>query len=68
VTYAALPELRKSQAAAIVNISTGGVIPFIGPLMHYGAAKAALDNWSQALAKELPRERIRVTGNLRSTA
>ncbi len=60
VTYAALGALRESKAGSIVNVSSGGVIPFGGPLMHYGAAKAALNNFSQGLAKELAPEKIRV--------
>jgi NAD(P)-dependent dehydrogenase (short-subunit alcohol dehydrogenase family) len=59
-TYALLPALRQSKAASIINVSSGGATPFGGPLMHYGAAKAALDNFSKGLAKELAPEGIRV--------
>ena len=60
LTYASLPALRQSKAASIINISSGGRLPYGGPLAHYGAAKAALNNWSEALAKELSPEKIRV--------
>jgi NAD(P)-dependent dehydrogenase (short-subunit alcohol dehydrogenase family) len=60
VTYAVLPALRQSSAASIINISSGGNLPYHGSLLHYGAAKAALNNFSQGLAKELAPEKIRV--------
>jgi NAD(P)-dependent dehydrogenase (short-subunit alcohol dehydrogenase family) len=50
VTNALLAELKKSKGA-IVNITSGGRIAFAGAMAHYGAAKAALNNWSEALAK-----------------
>lgn len=59
-SYAALPALRQSSAASIVNVSAGSAIPFGGPLAHYGAAKAALDSFSKSLAKEVAPEKIRV--------
>ncbi len=59
-TYAALPSLKQSKAASIVNISSGGAIPYGGPLAHYGAAKAALNYFSQSLAKEVAALKIRV--------
>jgi NAD(P)-dependent dehydrogenase (short-subunit alcohol dehydrogenase family) len=36
------------------------VLPFGGPPAHYRAVKAALDNFSKALAMELALEKIRV--------
>jgi NAD(P)-dependent dehydrogenase (short-subunit alcohol dehydrogenase family) len=60
VTKALLPALRQSKSGTIINISSGGVTPFPGPLMHYGAAKAALNAYSRALAKELAPVKIRV--------
>jgi NAD(P)-dependent dehydrogenase (short-subunit alcohol dehydrogenase family) len=59
-TYTLLGALRESGAASIIIVSAGGVLPFGGPLMHYGAAKAALDNFSKGLAKELAGAKIRV--------
>lgn len=60
LTNAVLPALRKSKAAAIVNISsTAATMPF--PFdVHYGAAKAALDYYSRTLAVELGASGIRV--------
>lgn len=60
VTYAALNALKQSNSASIVNVSAGGVIPFGGVVAHYGAAKAALNNFSQTFAKEVAALRIRV--------
>ena len=61
VTHAILPALKQSPAGAIVNISSGGVLPMPGLLAHYGAAKGALDAYSRSLAKELASQTIRVT-------
>jgi NAD(P)-dependent dehydrogenase (short-subunit alcohol dehydrogenase family) len=60
LTYAVLPALREGTSAAIVNVSAGGALPFGGPVAHYGAAKAALNNFTLCLAKELAPARIRV--------
>jgi NAD(P)-dependent dehydrogenase (short-subunit alcohol dehydrogenase family) len=60
VTSAVLGALKESKAGAIVNVSAGGNAPFGGPLLHYGAAKAALNNYSQGLAKELAPIGVRV--------
>jgi NAD(P)-dependent dehydrogenase (short-subunit alcohol dehydrogenase family) len=59
VTYAALDELKKTKGN-IVNVTSGGRIAFGGAIAHYGAAKAALNNWSEALAKELAPQGVRV--------
>jgi NAD(P)-dependent dehydrogenase (short-subunit alcohol dehydrogenase family) len=53
VTNAVLPALKKSSAAAIVNISSGSDQPGAGILVHYGSSKAALNYYTKALAKEL---------------
>ncbi|KAA2243388.1 SDR family oxidoreductase [Chitinophaga agrisoli] len=60
MTAALMPFLQQSAAAAIVNISAGGAGPFPAPLLHYGAAKAALNAWSLGLAAELAPAKIRV--------
>jgi NAD(P)-dependent dehydrogenase (short-subunit alcohol dehydrogenase family) len=60
VTTSVLAALKEAESGAIVNISAGGNAPFGGPLMHYGAAKAALNNYSQGLAKELAPIGVRV--------
>src|SRR6201984_601142 len=57
-TYAVLPELLKTKGS-IVNVSSGGRIAYGGPMAHYGAAKAALNNWTEALAKELAPQGVR---------
>src|ERR1700743_3403844 len=59
VTYASVDELIKSKGS-IVNVTAGGRLAFGGPMAHYGAAKAALNNWSEALAKELASKGVRV--------
>ena len=62
VTNAALPALQQSGAgAAVVNISTGvAKRPQQPPLLHYAAAKAALNAYSKGLAAALAPARIRV--------
>lgn len=60
VTAALLPALVESKAAAIINISSGGVKPTPAPLLHYGAAKAALNAYSLGLAQEVASNGIRV--------
>jgi NAD(P)-dependent dehydrogenase (short-subunit alcohol dehydrogenase family) len=61
VVNAALPALTESGAgAAIVNISTGAAKNPQAPLLHYGAAKAALTLYSKGLAKALAPAGIRV--------
>lgn len=60
ITHAVLPALRESTLSSIVYVSAGGLIPFGGPLSHYGAAKAALNNYAKNLAKELAPTGIRV--------
>ncbi len=59
VTYAVLPALLKTKGS-VVNVSSGGRIAFGGPLAHYGAAKAALNSWSEALAKEVAPQGVRI--------
>lgn len=59
ITYASLDELIQSKGS-VVNVSAGGRIAFGGPMAHYGAAKAALNNWSESLAKELAPQGVRV--------
>jgi NAD(P)-dependent dehydrogenase (short-subunit alcohol dehydrogenase family) len=59
ITYASLPELIKSKGS-VVNVTAGGRTPFGGAMAHYGAAKAALNNWSEALAKELAPQGVRI--------
>lgn len=57
---AALPHLQKSDAGSIVTISsTGAVEEFMGP-QPYNALKAAVINYSHALAQKHAPEGIRV--------
>ena len=60
VTKPLLNALRQSGSGAIVNVSSGGVIPFHGFMAHYGAAKAALNSYTKSLAKELAPAGVRV--------
>ena len=60
VTNAALPSLKESKEASILNISSGSDLPGNGPLVHYGASKAAMNYYTKALAKELAPDGIRV--------
>jgi NAD(P)-dependent dehydrogenase (short-subunit alcohol dehydrogenase family) len=60
LTNAALPALRASKAAAVVNISSAAATMPFGPFAHYGAAKAALEYYSRTLAMELASSGIRV--------
>ncbi len=60
LTYSVLAALRQGTSASIINVSAGGVLPFGGPVAHYGAAKAALNSFTRCLAKELAPARIRV--------
>jgi NAD(P)-dependent dehydrogenase (short-subunit alcohol dehydrogenase family) len=60
LTYAVLHALREATSASIINVSSGGALPFGGPVAHYGAAKAALNSFTRSLAKELAPARIRV--------
>ena len=53
VTNAALPSLKESKDGSILNISSGSDLPGNGPLVHYGASKAAMNYYTKALAKEL---------------
>jgi NAD(P)-dependent dehydrogenase (short-subunit alcohol dehydrogenase family) len=58
-TAAALPALQQSERAAIVNISSNATDMAAPPLLHYAAAKAALNVYSRGLAVGLaPRIRV----------
>jgi NAD(P)-dependent dehydrogenase (short-subunit alcohol dehydrogenase family) len=59
VTVAALPALQASEHAAIVNISSNATVMAAPPLLHYAAAKAALDVYAVGLAAGLaPKIRV----------
>ncbi|WP_242124155.1 SDR family oxidoreductase [Sphingobium sp. Sx8-8] len=57
----AIPLLRQSAEPHIVNISSESVKVPYASLSLYAASKAALENYSAALRKELRDDRIRVT-------
>src|ERR1700742_3113993 len=58
-TTAALPALQASEHAAIVNISSNATVMAAPPLLHYAAAKAALDVYGRGLAMALaPKIRV----------
>jgi NAD(P)-dependent dehydrogenase (short-subunit alcohol dehydrogenase family) len=59
MTTAALPALRESKHAAVVNISSNATQMAAPPLLHYAAAKAALVVYGRGLAVGLAPE-IRV--------
>ncbi len=59
MTTAALPALHQSGHAAIVNISSNATVMAAPPLLHYAAAKAALDVYGAGLAAGLaPKIRV----------
>lgn len=58
---AALPHLRKSECARIVNISSIGGHVAVPHMVPYAASKFALVGFSDALRAELAAEGIRVT-------
>jgi len=61
ITNAILPSLKKAgEGSAVVYVSAGGKLPLGGPLAHYDAAKAAMNNYMANLAKELAPAGIRV--------
>lgn len=60
VTSAALPALQAADRAAVVNVSTAVSANPPAPVLHYGAAKAALESWSKGLATQLSPSGIRV--------
>jgi NAD(P)-dependent dehydrogenase (short-subunit alcohol dehydrogenase family) len=60
VTNAAYEELKKSDNASVINVSSGAAYT-AGPVaLHYGAGKAALNTYSKGLAQELALHRVRV--------
>jgi NAD(P)-dependent dehydrogenase (short-subunit alcohol dehydrogenase family) len=52
--------MRERRSGRIVHISSAAVPASTGPFLHYTAAKAALENYSRGLAKELAPFGIRV--------
>jgi NAD(P)-dependent dehydrogenase (short-subunit alcohol dehydrogenase family) len=56
----ALPHLRESDGAAIVNVVSAGAFMFAGGLSLYAAGKAAMVAFTRSLAAELAGDGIRV--------
>ncbi len=60
MTNATFPALKQSKAAAIVNISAVPTNAAPPPLVHYVAAKAAMNIYTRSVAVELAPQKIRV--------
>lgn len=60
LVQAALPHLRRSPHAAILNIVSGGAFMFTPVLSMYAAAKAAMVSFTRSMAAEFAPLRIRV--------
>ncbi len=70
LTAALLPGMLERGSGAVVNISSMAAIVPVAPLLHYGAAKAALITYTKGLATELAPRGVRVNtvspGNVES--
>jgi nogalaviketone/aklaviketone reductase len=62
LVQAALPALRRSPGAVVVNVSSAAAVMYRPLQTVYGLAKAALEHMTKNLAAELARDRIRVVG------
>ena len=60
LVQAALPALRKSSGAVVVNVSSAAAVMYRPNQTVYGLAKAALEHMTMNMAAELAPERIRV--------
>ena len=60
LVQAALPALRRSEGAAVVNVSSAAAWLYRPGQAVYGGSKAALEYLTRSLAAELAPERIRV--------
>lgn len=60
LVQAALPALRASPAAAVVNVSSAAAAMYRPRQTVYGLTKAALEHMTKNMAAELARDRIRV--------
>ena len=60
LVQAALPMLRSSPAAVVVNVSSAAAVMYRRRLTVYGLSKAALEHMTLNMAAELAPERIRV--------
>jgi meso-butanediol dehydrogenase / (S,S)-butanediol dehydrogenase / diacetyl reductase len=62
LVQAALPALRASPAAVVVNVSSAAAVMFRRGQTVYGLTKAAIEHLTMNLAAELAPDRIRVAG------
>jgi NAD(P)-dependent dehydrogenase (short-subunit alcohol dehydrogenase family) len=60
INNALLPQMIARGSGAIVNISSSAALSMPAPMLHYGAAKAALIAYGAGLGKELASLGIRV--------
>jgi meso-butanediol dehydrogenase / (S,S)-butanediol dehydrogenase / diacetyl reductase len=60
LVQAALPALRSSPAAVVVNVSSAAAVMYRRDQTVYGLAKAALEHMTMNMAAELAPDRIRV--------
>lgn len=60
INNALVPQMIEAGKGAIVNLSSAAALAMPAPLLHYGAAKAALIAYGAGLAKELAPAGIRV--------
>ena len=60
LVQAALPHLRKSSHAAILNVVSAGAFIFSPMVSMYSAAKAAMVSFTRSMAAEFASDRIRV--------
>lgn len=60
INNALLPQMIAGGGGVIVNLSSAAALTLPAPLLHYGAAKAALIAYGAGLAKELAPAGIRV--------
>ena len=60
LVQAALPELRRSPAPAVVNVSSAAAVMYRPGQAVYALTKAALEHLTKQLAAELAPDRIRV--------
>jgi NAD(P)-dependent dehydrogenase (short-subunit alcohol dehydrogenase family) len=56
----ALPYLKESEHASVINVVSAGAWLFSAPVAHYAAAKAAMVSYTKAWAAGLVRDGIRV--------
>jgi meso-butanediol dehydrogenase / (S,S)-butanediol dehydrogenase / diacetyl reductase len=62
LVQAALPALRASAAAVVVNVSSAAAVMYRRGQTVYGLTKAAIEHLTMNLAAELAPDRIRVVG------